>query len=269
MIKRLVRHALSHVYRRQLAFAPCKYVFILGHMRSGSSLLVHILNSHPEITGYGETHLTYHTQQDLDRLACGVFCTLRRLRVTRYVLDKILAEGLLSDEMLRTPGISYIFLLREPIASVKSMMREFPTWFTDDQLPREVLQRKAMEHYETRLRTLEKQASIMTNRHQTIIVTYDELLTRTTEVLSLIQEFLDLDDPLKETYDTTRTTGVFGIGDPGKYIHRGRVVRTIRHPEQPLDLKLMEPLLDLHDSVQRDIRQHCRGLSRAPSRGST
>ena len=35
-----------------LRLKPYKILFILSHMRSGSSLLTHILNSNPEIIGY-------------------------------------------------------------------------------------------------------------------------------------------------------------------------------------------------------------------------
>ncbi len=46
------------------AFRPSfKYLFVFAHMRSGSTLLVHLLNSSPEIIGYGETKTVY-TDED-------------------------------------------------------------------------------------------------------------------------------------------------------------------------------------------------------------
>jgi LPS sulfotransferase NodH len=38
-----------------------EFVHILSHMRSGSTLLAHLLASHPEIIGYGETHIRYRS----------------------------------------------------------------------------------------------------------------------------------------------------------------------------------------------------------------
>ena len=32
---------------------PYKFLFVMGHIRSGSSLLMHILATNPEIIGYG------------------------------------------------------------------------------------------------------------------------------------------------------------------------------------------------------------------------
>src|SRR5262245_13075611 len=39
-------------------------LFVLSHMRSYSSLLSHVLGSHPEIDGYCETHLRYRSGLD-------------------------------------------------------------------------------------------------------------------------------------------------------------------------------------------------------------
>ena len=45
-----------------------RYIFILGHMRSGSSLLAHILADNAEVAGAGESHITYQTPRDLPKL---------------------------------------------------------------------------------------------------------------------------------------------------------------------------------------------------------
>src|SRR5215467_8996279 len=47
---------------------PRRHLFVFGHMRSYSSLLCHILGSHPEIDGYCETHIKYRWYFDLLRL---------------------------------------------------------------------------------------------------------------------------------------------------------------------------------------------------------
>ena len=49
-----------------------RYLFVLGHMRSYSSLLCHILGSHPQINGYCETHVKYRSRFDLLRLRSRV-----------------------------------------------------------------------------------------------------------------------------------------------------------------------------------------------------
>ena len=42
-------------------------IFLLSHMRAYSSLIGHILGSHPHINGYYEMHLSYTSASDLDQ----------------------------------------------------------------------------------------------------------------------------------------------------------------------------------------------------------
>ena len=67
-----------------------QYVFILSHMRAYTSLLAHILGSHPEISGYFELHQDYRGDFDLLRMRVGVATGLRYRLRGRYVLDKVL-----------------------------------------------------------------------------------------------------------------------------------------------------------------------------------
>jgi hypothetical protein len=63
-----------------------KTLFLLGHMRSYSSVLSHILGSHPQISGYCETHTKYRTWVDLWKL--------------RWRVRKLTGEALRSGRVL-------------------------------------------------------------------------------------------------------------------------------------------------------------------------
>ena len=52
VLRALYRGALSAQLR--LRGGPTHYVLVLGHMRAGTTLLAHILMSHPAILGCGE-----------------------------------------------------------------------------------------------------------------------------------------------------------------------------------------------------------------------
>jgi hypothetical protein len=47
------------------AFSRTQYLFVISHMRSRSSLLSHILGSHPQVIGYSELHQSYQRWSDL------------------------------------------------------------------------------------------------------------------------------------------------------------------------------------------------------------
>src|SRR5262245_43075311 len=66
-----------------------QYLFILGHMRSASSLLCQLLCTSDEIAGFGETHNNYRRRSDLAKLLISVSKQRGKSSLQRrYVLDK-------------------------------------------------------------------------------------------------------------------------------------------------------------------------------------
>jgi len=89
------------------------FLFVVSHMRSFSSLLCHILGSHPEISGYAEMHLSYLGRPDLDRLARKVREMTDNAPLRRYVLDKLLHNyRQLMPRVFERPDVKIVFLLR-------------------------------------------------------------------------------------------------------------------------------------------------------------
>jgi hypothetical protein len=67
-----------------------EFLFVLGHMRSGSTLLCHLLCNSDEIIGFGETHNNYRRRSDLAKLLTSVRASTGKNPFKyRYVLDKI------------------------------------------------------------------------------------------------------------------------------------------------------------------------------------
>src|SRR3981081_4049252 len=105
-------------YRIQYSLQPegvpqAGYIFVIGHMRSYSSLLCHILGSNPAISGYAETHQSYFGSTDLRRLARKVRETKGAERLGPYILDKMLHNGLaIAPNILQRSDIKIIFLIR-------------------------------------------------------------------------------------------------------------------------------------------------------------
>ena len=89
-------------------------------MRSGSSLFSHILNSNPQIIGYGETHINYDSVANFKDLQFKVYWQLKDVSMThRYILDKILHNHKITDStILKTSYLSNIFLIREPLGTI-------------------------------------------------------------------------------------------------------------------------------------------------------
>ena len=89
-------------------------LFVLSHMRSYSSLLSHVLGSHPDIDGYCETRLRYRFPLDVMRLHWKVTRLTGEPLRGRFVLDKILHNYAVSRAILENPRTRAVVLLREP-----------------------------------------------------------------------------------------------------------------------------------------------------------
>jgi hypothetical protein len=194
-----------------------RYVFILGHVRSGSSLLAHILANHQDIVGAGESHITYRTASDLPNLVLKTSELLHRpiIRET-YVVDQINHPYVADDVLLSDQLYKSVILLREPVRTLKSMV-SLSVWH----------EKQALDLYISRLESLSRYGLLLGN--QALLIEYDDLVDQISTTLTALTRFLNLDSPLMETYTTHRQTGRAGWGDPSENIKSGRIVRTPDH----------------------------------------
>jgi hypothetical protein len=195
-----------------------RYVFILGHMRSGSTLLAHILASHQDFVGAGETHISYRTPADLPTLVLKTCELLHRPALQEtHIVDQI-NHPYVTDDVLRSKRVyKCVILLREPEATLKSMMN-LAIW----------QEKQALEIYINRLEALTHYGLLLGER--ALLVEYDALVDHTEQALAALTSFFGLESPLMPNYATNRMTRrVSGYGDPSNNITIGRIVRTPNH----------------------------------------
>ena len=208
----VLRHPGVLVPRRE-------YVFVLGHMRSYSSVLCHVLGSHREISGYAEMRLAYRASRDLLRLRIRVAESLDAAPATRLVLDKILHDPYeVAPSMLAARSSIYpIFLVRRPadaLPSIVSMARHlgYDEW-TDNA--------GATAYYVRRLAGLERLGLLC--RRPALALRAEDLLEDTTATLDAIAQFLHLREPLSTSYSTFPETGVAARGDFSEVLKSGKI----------------------------------------------
>lgn len=195
-----------------------RYLFILGHVRSGSTLLSHILAAHPDIVGAGETHIRYESAADLPKLALMTSELLHRpILRQNYIVDQINHSYVSDDVLLSERLYRSLILIRQPEDTLKSMV-SLSVWG----------EQQALQLYMERLATLCRYGKLL--KHRAFLVEYDDLVDNSETSLGNISHFLELRHPLEENYVTHRMTGrIPGYGDPSQNIKRGRIVRTSSH----------------------------------------
>lgn len=263
---RFVLPLAQHYYatRIKLTGKSCQFLVILSHMRAGSSLLVHLLNTHPKICGYGETHSSYESENSLLKLVGNIKYHLKQSGLDEDVfVDKLLHDGhVISKEVAALPNVKFLFLVREPQAAVASMLKLWPHKRT------EAGRVKAIEYYSnyyiSRLNGLEFQAAQIADKHRMLFLTHDDMVNRTDATFTAFQELLQVDASFSEQYEITPVTGKVGVGDPSVTIATGQIVRSSK---LAAEIALKPGCLEAFDDCTRSLSDRCLTLAPAVSLG--
>lgn len=230
-------------------FWPTQYVFILGHMRSRSTLLAHLLGSHPEIRGYTESHIKYRNRWDLARLRWHTVLADRRWPSGRWLLDKQLHNRMYVPAQLRNSNrFRAIVLVRNPRDAIRSIVRMGEASGNR----RDADPRHATAYYCERLTTLTGLA--IEFRDRALLVDADALVHSTEKCLAAIGRHLALSRPLRAVYRIGPYTGRAGKGDMSPTIKRGVIVDTRNsRSTDPLPPSLAESVDRLHRHCVQDM----------------
>lgn len=215
---RFIKNIIFSIWR---IFVPnTQSVFIMAHMRSGSSLLEHILSSNPEIFGAGEQSRIYTTNLDLKKGELFI----RRINHTlfkpcRYITDQILHKKYTPNlDLIRSNAIKIVFLIRNPketISSIEKLGGPYSIY--------EKNEFSSSEYYTNRLEYLVNLSNLIPKGNQ-IFITYEELVSKTENTLKELTTFLELKTELKKEYNIKQTTG--NSGDTSKNIKEGTIINT-------------------------------------------
>lgn len=231
-LKQFIKTAVNYALLQTVGRREFSYVFVLAHMRSGSTLLSHILSSHPDFTGAGEMNITYKTPADLPKLIAGTcqFLHTPFLR-GRYIVDQLNHDCYVTPEVIAALTRAVI-LIRKPEATLKSLI----ALFKHDEA-------EALAYYTSRLNTLAEYGRLLGDR--AMFIDYDDLVEHSDETLAALTDFFGVYTPFSADYTLKRTTGV--VGDPTDNIKSGRIQRTRGHIV-PLSDAVLETATKVYDN---------------------
>lgn len=213
-----------------------KVIFLLAHWRSGSSLMTHVLNSNPEVIGFGESKIIYQSEDDFNFLFKEIHWNLRKVRVSSspILLDSILMNHLLpKPDLLKASNTYAIFLIREPGKAIPSI---FNMGINHWNCNPDNYEKEALKYYLNRLSSLEKYAKVINNKSQSFFLTYEQLVNQTEIALEKLQNFLELQYPLSEEYQLTPVTGKLGKGDWTNNIKSSRIIKNVQSSGSRINL---------------------------------
>lgn len=184
-------------------------IFLLAHMRCGSTALSNVLCSRADVSGYGETHVRYDGQGALGRLALNQMRRDGWKPGADFLFDKILhsrLDGTVPREFFQSRAI---FLVRRPDEAIRSIVDLFirmgrRAYDTPE---------KAALYYAGRLSALAALWRLFPPARR-IGVTHESLLSDTERALSRISRHLCLEPALENRYVSPMASRKGGGGDP-------------------------------------------------------
>ena len=217
-----------------LGLAPharhARSVYLLGHMRCGSTALANVLCAHPQISGYGESHVDHGAPAAPGRLVLSQIRARRWKPAARYLFDKILHDHLDAGAPPAFFTGRALFLTRAPDPAVASIValfaalgsREYPDAAS------------AAAYYTRRLARLTALWEGFAPGRR-LAVDHASLTADPDAALARISRFLALDPPLANAYRASPARP--GAGDP---LAAGRATGISRREPRP-ELPLAEP----------------------------
>ncbi len=202
---------------------PPARIFLLSHMRAYTSLVGHLLGSHPEIDGYYEMHRSYRFADDLDRQAAQYAAADAPKPGRRYLFDKLLHNDYALDlDALGPIPVAVLASLRQPAPTLRSIVHLFAEKHHDDPYATPV---GAAGYYIARLQAL----AAFGTRYQGRYFYFDaeRIRSDTAGTLRTLSAWLQLGSPLSPQYRRFSQTGVVGAGDSSPAIGAGRVLDAV------------------------------------------
>lgn len=219
-------------------------------MRSRSTVLSHVLGTHPAICGYSELHHKYTSHMDLLKTRADLYRDLNPTPDNVYFLDKVLHNNLvISNKILQSKNSHLIYLLREPVSTIKSILNMGQLtgidWYKDPY--------QAAQYYKARLANIMHMAEISTNGF--FFIDADQLISETDKILSRLTDWLSLSPPLSKHYESFSNTGKPGYGDPSSNISSGTIKQTLGHADISLPDEIVNETMIAYQECRSFLQQ--------------
>jgi hypothetical protein len=184
-------------------------VFVIGHMRCGSTALSNILVDRPEISGYGEAHIAYRSAADLGTLVLNQRRRGSWRASAPHLFDKILHSRYDAVAGAEFFGARAVFVARRPAATIGSIRTLFAalgsTEYDSDAA--------CAAYLEERMATM----LALWPRFQParrLALTHAALIGDTERSLTAVSTLLGLTPPLRNAYAQRTAAQARGAGDP-------------------------------------------------------
>ncbi len=201
------------------------FLFLFSHMRGYTSLMSHIIGSHPDVSGYAEMNKKIINSLDLLDLSVKVEDSGGGECYNKYVFDKVLHNNfIMSNRVINRSDVKIMFMIREPRKTIESIIRMKIKGYLDID--------SAIHYYINRLRYLRDLSSKA--RGKCILIHAESIINCTDKALLELTSLLDLPLPLTSSFDLFKHSGKRGFGDSSNNILSQRVLKPQERDNDPI-----------------------------------
>lgn len=203
-----------------------EHLILLSHMRANTSLVGHVLGSHPQINGYYEMHIGYYSTKSFLRQKVLYAEQHQIKKSSKYMFDKVLHnEHHVCDSIIEHANSHFMLSTRAPDYTVPSIVSLYkksdPTHeFTQPEY--------AAKYYCERLNYLEN--IVKRNDFNYLYFDADAIKVTPTSALRTFSSFLGLETPLSSKYKKMHNTGRTKAGDSSSSLMKGEIIRSELKP---------------------------------------
>ena len=230
-----------------------EYIFILSAMRSGSTLLQHIVGQVPNVLSAGETKIEYESEADFEQLKRhlleyndiaeeGNYRYMEKCVHRRYYREPVPGDSM---------RIKYLFITRNPIPAMSSLLEQEGWPYTESMS-------SAAWYYDDRLKALVEFAQKL-DRKTAAFVSYEDLVADPEPHLERLTRFLEVEKPLTNTYPKQRWTAKMSLGDVSDNIKASRILPDKRKNLLQLPEEMETSLVSLHKWTNECLADLCQG----------
>lgn len=183
-------------------------LFIIGHMRSGSTALSNVISSHGNVNGFGEAHITYRSKASLGVLCLSVMKNRGFKWKADYLFDKILHNRYHDEDVEAFYTAKAVFLFREPMKTIASIRNLFQQVASNEYATDEAAAAYYLERLDFMGRCWDRFPA--GNR---VGLTYAMLMADPDAQIRRISDMTGISPPLENRYESNRKQKG-GRGDP-------------------------------------------------------
>ena len=228
--RRLAKRFIGGLIERAGRVTYDNCIFILAHMRCGSTALSNIICSRPDVNGYGEAHIRYSVPGALGRLALNHVVRDGWSRQAPYMFDKVLHSRLDTGAPPEFFTSRAIFVLREPEPTIRSICNLY------EKIGRaEFRSKEAAAHYY--VARVEALAGLWDRfpADRRIGMTHKGLMHDPERALAAISHHLGFAPPLANRYESRAASRKGGGGDPLVSGRHERIEPALLRPSRPVE----------------------------------